>query len=351
MKVPHRVRMALVAAGVVTIAAIPLSTAAATVGRSRSTVANVDLGAIACPSSTRCVAGGSNSSGDGVAAVVKPSSSTAKVGPNHLNNFDIEAVACPDKTTCLATATGTIARIEAATGKLVVAAKLSRPKSGIAAVDNLACASSKACYAVGFEGSEESSIGIIVHLSSTGAVLGTTKEKSATDIGTIACTSKSLCLVSVAHGAGGGAIELVKNGKPGKSHALPADRYVQALACYGARLCYVLAGKRATVDRSNLLVAINPKTGTLGKTVSLPAAFSGDGLACASATRCVTVGFKGQGASAVGGAFVITKGKAGRFEKLAGGPSGVACSSAFVCTAVGAERGRTFGGIVDRIAV
>jgi hypothetical protein len=294
---------------------------------------------------------GAVNSGNGIAASIAPASLKAKKGPDTLRYLPLTGVACTTRTTCVGTATGTIVRITAATGKLKASGKVPQPRSGNAAVRTLACPSSSTCYAVGFKGTEQSTSALIVHLSGSGAVLGTITDKVSTNVATITCSTKTICLMGAAHSGGAEDIQVLKNGKPGSEHRLPLNKFIEALACHGTGICYALMGSLGTTHKANVLLSLSPKTGAPGKSVQLPSSFHGGSLACASSSRCVVTGSEVTGSSQKEGAIVVTRGTPGKFKRLSGVPESVACSSSTLCVAVGTATGHTVGGVVDRISV
>lgn len=337
------------AGGVALLLALPLAAASGGSSRAHSVVPGVGLRAVACASSSSCIAVGFDSAGNGLAVVVAPSSATAKRGRGRLRGSSLGSVACPTRTVCLASAGGTIAKIAASNGKVTVSGKLRQPKTGTAMAGAVACPSSKLCYAVGSEGGEETSVGLIAELSPAGRILRTVTVKSSSAVGAIACSSSSVCLVGVVHAGAAVEVATLKEGKLGRGHPVSVTRYLEALACYRTEICYALEGSR-TGHKANVLVALDATSGAARASVRLPSAFNGTALACTSGRRCVVVGEEGVGSSEHSGAIVVRGRTAGRFVRLAGALSGVACASASRCTAVGVPA-RTFGGEVDRIAL
>jgi hypothetical protein len=303
--------------------------------RPQATVPGVSLTGIACPTAKACIAVG-NEDLNGKSVVVTASTGAAHAWSGDLAGDALWAVACPGKSVCLAVSDDAIASVQASTGAMKVTATPTRPADGIVALGEIACASAKSCYAVGWQGTEASSVAIVVPLSATGKQLGLVKG-TGTGIGAIACPAANLCLVSD-HFSTGEVIQLLKNGRLGSSHAVPAKTYIQRIVCFQAAVCYALAGRITSgFSPTDELFPVNPKTGAVGRAVTM-SGFNGDGMACASATKCLVVGYTGEGSTAVPGVVTVSHGKPGKPAKLGpaeGSLSDVACPTASVCYAVG----------------
>jgi hypothetical protein len=325
------------------ILALGLAAPAAWAGAARpagasATIPTVNsLDAVACATPKACVGVGDDLSiTDGKSVVINVSTGAAHAWSGSLANDSLNAVACPGKTTCLAVADDAVASVKVSSGAMKVTDMPKSPKNGIVALGTIACATSKLCYAVGFEGTFSSPKAIVIRLSGTGKPLALMKD-SGTGIGSIACPSAHLCLESLANRAGT-KIQVLKDNHFGATHAVPAKTRIQRIACFKADVCYALAGKLTTgYSPTDEMFPLNPKNGALGKMVKL-IGFSGTGLACASASRCVVVGYTGLGATAKSAFVTIAHGKAGKVTHF--GPadssySAVGCASATVCYATG----------------
>lgn len=281
----------------------------------------------------------------GKSAVIAVATGKVHAWSGSVANDAMNNVACPGTSTCLAVSDEAVAAVKASTGAMKVTDKLKPPTNGIDALGNIACAGTSSCYAVGFEGSPASGKAIIVHLSAAGKQLGVLKPSGASGVGTIACPSSTLCLMSVASRTRPLAIQLLKNGRLGTRHNVPAKTFIQRIACYKSTVCYALGGKIGSgFTPINELFPLSPKTGAIGKVVKITG-FSGDGLACMSATKCILVGFTGEGATARSAVVTVSHGKPSKPAKL--GPAkaslaDVACASATVCYAVGNLNGNPF---------
>lgn len=303
----------------------------------------VSLQGVACPTAKACVAVGFDESFNGKSAVIATATGKVQAWSGMITSDAMNAVACPGKSACLAVSNEAVATVKASNAAMKVTDKLKAPTNGIVALIDLACASAASCYAVGFEGGRLSSA-IVVHLSGAGKQLGLLKG-SGTGIGSIACPSSAQCLVTDHFKSGPEMIAVLAKGRLGSKHKLPAKTFVERLACFKTEVCFALAGKSTSgfspVDE---LFPVNPKTGAVGKVIKM-SGFSGDGIACASATKCVIVGFTGVGANASPAVVTVRSGKPGKPAKL--GPAkavlaNVACASATVCYAVGNLLGKAF---------
>jgi hypothetical protein len=347
----HLFRLAV--AGVVLTLALAAPAAwasAASTPRPSAIIASVStLDAIACPTAHTCVAVGNNDSFDGKSVVINAKTGSALAWSGSLTNDSLNDVACPTTTTCLAVADDAVSSVKASSGAMKVTDAPAKPKNGIVALGSIACQGATRCYAVGFEGSFASSTAIVIRLSGAGKSLAVMKD-TGTGIGTIACPSTTQCLISDASHSGL-KIQVLETTRFGASHALPAKTFIDKIACYKTKLCYALGGKNTSgfspVDE---LFPLNPKTGAIGKVITMKG-FSGDGLACPSATRCLVVGFTGEGSSAKPGLVTIVRGKPGKTAKLAPASASyadVGCASATVCYAVGLAGGGA-GAIVTKV--
>jgi hypothetical protein len=303
---------------------------------------------VACPTSRTCVAVGLDDLFDGKSAVVTTANGAVRAWPGSLALDAMHTVACPGTSTCLAVSSGAVATVNASTGAMKVTEKLKPPSGGIVALTDVACASSTSCYAVGFKGAGPSSRAIVVHLSAAGKQLGLDPGVG-TAISAIACPSATLCIVSAHLHSGREVTELIAGGILAAGYNFPAATFVERLACYQAKVCYALGGKSTSgIHLANELFPISasagPRSGAVGKAVKI-AGFSGTGMACVSATKCLIVGFTGVGPRARAAVVTVSHGRPGKPARL--GPAkavlaNVACASATVCYAVGNLSGKAF---------
>ncbi len=195
---------------------------------------------------------------------------------------------------CVGAAEDATVRVDVATGAITLMATLHAPSGSITSMDDIACPNSSECFGVGFQGPLATSKGLIARFTETGALVSTTHVVTASGLGGIVCTTTTQCIVAVADRTNPEKIELLQNGHLGTAHAMPAGVYVQKLACYRATACFALAGKVAKgTERTDLIYEINPVTGAVGTRHVIAGTFSGNGIACATATHCTVVGNMG----------------------------------------------------------
>jgi len=327
----------LTAGGAAASAASAATSVAARHDGSATTVSGLNtLDAIACPTAKACVAVGSNTALTGARSVaINAATGAVKAWPGSVAGGFLDAVACPVATRCVAVSDDAVETVAVSNAALKLTGTV-KASSGITAMDAIACAGSAACYAVGFQGTEFASKALLVKISAAGKILSTVTSAGGTGIGAIACPSARTCLLAEHTKTAELAVPLT-GGRLGTARAFPAGTFVQAVSCYGAKLCYALGGHISTGPvRTNEMFPLNPKTAAVGKPISL-GGFSGDGLDCYSATQCVVVGFTGSGATAVASVVTVTKGKVGAVTHY---PSyepfdSAGCATAKLCYAVG----------------
>lgn len=307
------------------------------------------LEGIACPTTKSCVTVGSDDNFNGKSATIAAATGGVKAWSGTLENDSMNAVACASKTSCLAVSDDAVATVAVSSGAMKATVTPKKPKNGIVALGNIACAGAKRCYAVGFKGTEANSIAIVLTLSPAGKLLSTKKDKG-TGVGNITCPSSTLCLLSDASHSGV-AIQLLKSGKFGSSHPLPAHTYDQSLSCYEAKLCYALGGNStSTVSKTDELFPVNPKTGELGSETTIHHDFGGYHMTCISATTCLVSGFTGSGSTAKPAIVTVVHGKPGapvNYPATNGDNfHAVGCASPSECYAVGSS---SSGAIVEKV--
>jgi hypothetical protein len=335
---------AVAAVGVLTVPAA--ASAAPGPSASVTSVPGVSsLNGVTCPTAKACVSVGlDNNFTGGKSAVITVATGAVKAWSGDLANDPMNAVACPSTTSCLAAADGAVASVAVSNGAMKVTAKPKKPVVGIVALGTIACAGTTACYAAGFEGNESASKAVVIRLSPAGKLLATEKSKG-TSIAAIACPSASLCLLGE-HFTSGESIVLLNNGAFGASHALPAGSYIEAMSCYKASLCYALGGNGSSTPDE--VFPLNPKTGAIGSSATI-SGFNGAAVSCLSASTCVVVGLTGTGSTAKAATVTVVNGKPGKPTIYPGSSlsfHGVACPSSSVCYAAGSS---SSGAIVDKV--
>jgi hypothetical protein len=324
---------AVSAALAVAVGLAMISTPAGAARRPSAPVPGVaSLNEIACPTSTHCVAIGTDTSFNGKAAIVNTANGTTTVWHGTLTAHTLSDVACAVPTVCVGVGTGVTARIHVPSGAASIVTTLHPPSGAIEALGGVACPNTSECFAVGWIGTPGHSKAVVARLSNTGSVLSTVEEASSTGIGDVACPTTSTCLLATANTSKPERIQLLTNGHFGASRALPAKVYVQALGCFQSVVCFALGGKVATTSRTNVLYQISPLTGAVQATHTIGGGFSGDGIACPKATECHISGFSGTRPEVV----TVTNGVPGG-PRHVGGTSinGLGCTSTFQCFGVG----------------
>jgi hypothetical protein len=309
------------------------------------------LDGAACPAAAACVAVGNGGSNHtlGKSVVINGATGAVHVWSGSVNNEAFTAAACAVKaTSCVALAQDGIASVAVSTGAMNLTATPKAPPGGIVALNSVACTSSRACYAVGFEGPLTSSHAVVLHLAGNGALLKTVVDKG-TGIGSIACPTANYCFVAD-YNKPNEIIQILTGTSLSAGVSMPANTYVQALRCFNqSSPCYALGGNTtANPSVTNELFPINSKTGAPGAMVAIRG-FNGTNMTCASSTRCVIVGFTGSGATAKAAVVVVNSGKPGTPFNIPGtAVAGIACINANVCYAVGLSGS---SGLVDKVAV
>jgi hypothetical protein len=351
---PGRIMRVAAAAGVFALAAVltaaQADAAPAAVAGLAGTVAGLSvLDTVACPASTSCVSTGSNSDLDAKSAVITAATGAVKVWAGELTTANPNALSCPPSaTSCLFVADDAVGTVALSTGTMKITATPPPPSSGIVALGALSCP--KTCYAVGFEGTEAASTAVLLHLSTAGKILSTTKD-TGTGSGAIACPTASLCFMTD-YAKPTLSLQVVSNGHIGASHAFPADTYVEGMSCFGSSVCYALGGNNtASPELTDELFPVNPKTGAIGTKVAIGGGFSGStyngGLDCISATTCLVAGYT-DSTSEKAALVTVTSGRLGSPVDYAGQyMDAVACAKAGECYGVGGASGKAF---VDKVA-
>jgi hypothetical protein len=290
----------------------------------------VNLGAVACVSTVRCVAVGANDEQSGKVALITAATGAAMPWSGSTASV-LNSIACPTAARCIAITADASARVTVATGATSIVTTLHAPTGEIVALGAIACPTAAGCFAVGFEGTELHAKALLAHFSATGANLGTTVTTSSTGFSSIACPTTTRCLLAAYNGSVE-TIRLLVNGHLGTAHAFPAKIFVQAIACYQAAICFAIGGHDST-ERADLLYSINPTTGVVGSAATIAGTFSGNGLACSSASRCIVVGFTGPSKAAYD--IVTNDHPAAVHATPYEGLADVACTTSGVCVGVG----------------
>ena len=342
-----RVMAAIATMSTIGIIGIPAAATAAPVSPATASgpVAGLNsLGSVTCPTAGTCVSVGSKANGNGGAVSISAATGAVKVWPGQLVDEAPNGLACASRTSCLAASDDAVETVKVSSGAMKVTARPKRPKNGIVALDAIACAGTKSCYAVGFEGTEVKARAVVVHVSSTGKLLADTAEPG-TGIAAIACPTGSRCLVgdfdSATHVE---SVKLLNSGHLGASHTMPAHTYVQFISCFQTRVCYALGGNNtAKLVRTDELFPVSPKTGAIGKVVKIGSGFSGISMTCVSASRCLVAGFRSTPSGGQAELVTVNRGRAGKPVRYPGlNLDSAACASATHCYGVGLQKSGAF---------
>lgn len=287
-----------VATVLVVVAALllPATPALADTFSSQTVPGNSSLTTMACPSTTTCVALGSDSSGQGVVVTIDIGASGAadtfstQVFPALRLNPEYSGIACASSTSCVASGmtndSNAYAEVVPITIGSTVTVGTPQVVPAIFAITGVACASPTSCVAVGptqFSGSQ----GVVVPIT-----IGTTDTVGATQ---------------VPSGLGG-----------------PIG-----VTCPSATTCEVFSYGTFSSDVTPITIGT---TDTVGAIQSVPGRTQISGMACASPTSCEAVGPEGAIAVSIG-----TPNTFGTVQAVSGVPylTGVACPSTTSCEALG----------------
>jgi hypothetical protein len=324
---------------VIAFPAAPASAATAARSAPASISGVGSLDSIACPSAKTCVAvglGGTNGN-IGKSVVVNATTGATTTWPGGLTNDPLNAIAChAGATTCLTVADDAVATVAVSTGAMKVTAVPKPPAGGIVALGAIACATAKSCYTVGFEGSRPTTQATLLHLSGAGKIIKKTTD-TGTGISAVACPASTRCLFSE-YNSPVESLQMISSGHITTVGPFPASTYVQHIACYKASLCYALGGNSTSnPEVTDELFPLNPTTGAIGNVITMSSSVSGDGITCASATKCLVAGFT-EGSAEKSEVVTVTSGKPGSPVTFpAEYFNAVGCATATLCYATGAS--------------
>jgi Bacterial Ig-like domain (group 3)/Putative Ig domain len=295
----------ITAGGVGVVVAINPATGQVASGQSVQAIAGTaSLHSVVCPSSTSCLAVGSNSSGVGVAVPINPATDQVTSGQSVQTIAGAEAllgVACSSTTDCLAVGGVAIAPLDAATG--AVLSGQSVQNQGVENYYGVACASTTMCFGVGDDTNTEFGAleAVVSPLNpATGNPVSGQENQFISNIDSlegVTCVSLTLC---VAVGIDGAA-----SFDPTEALQTPLDPWIadtwrysssgvldlKDVVCPSVTLCIAVAsggeGTQMSLDLNGLLLSA-------GSTVYFTGSTGLEGLACPSAL-CVGVGYYSTG--------------------------------------------------------
>lgn len=218
--------------------------------------------------------------------------------------------------------------------------------SGSTSLAAVACPSATDCFAVG---RNDSNVGVVVHI--TNGVPGTPSLVTGTTaLEGVACSSATSCVAVGGSSSNKGMVVPISNGAVGSAVPAAGTAALNAVTCFGAS-CEAVGNTVTATSVVGAVVSITASTGTPGVAQPVPSSGQLSGVACSSATRCEAVGEVGN--PQTGAVVSITSGVPGSATAVAGTASlfGVACPSTTSCTAVGATAldGSGSGAIVPLI--
>lgn len=290
-----------------------------------------DSDSIACPSASRCLAGGASDQGG--ATVVAITTATGAVSPGGIDKdaLSFNGLGCPTPERCVAVAGGGEGHVVAVTAR---SGALGRD-NGVPAVlflTTVACPSATRCLTGGTRGTYTSPTTTLTEVRGTGKPMSTVFGPPG-EMASIACVTASRCYAAASSQGKGMVIDLT-GGAFGSRHHLPAG--VTSIACFREAVCYV-----ATIDA---IYPVSPRTGAVGRGTKVAGMSQINALACATAKLCVAVGFGGRGGSTHGALSDIVRGRVRHATKAPGNALwGVACSTRTVCWAIGESAHGTRG--------
>jgi hypothetical protein len=201
--------------------------------------------------------------------------------------------------------------------------------------ENIACPTRHHCVAVG---SSQTFTGIVTLLTNARVSGAPVKVPGTSDLYGIACMTRSRC-VAVGQGASNGVLVPIVNGHVLAAGTVPGTYGLYAVSCGSKNSCW--ATGTGTGFKHSVIVDIH--AGQSDKPVSVKGVSSyafddaSSGLACSSATSCLAVG----STKSNGKGFIvwIKDGNPGKVRTVRGTTvlSGVVCGTTDNCTAVGSS--------------
>lgn len=304
--------------------------------------------AIACPSPTVCLAGGSSSTTDGgQIVVINGSNGAAALGGTDSAMIGVGGIACPTDNQCVAVSGSNAVSVNGANGGTGPDNSESAPP--YSGMNSVACPVATDCLAAGYHLVSYPTFKATLNTVSPSGVPGPTVTGRMGQGTSIACVSASRCYAGVA-GDGSGALEVIDNGAVSKSFTLPFGAF--ALACYQAAAC-IVAGEVGGSPPTDYVAELNPTTGKPGAAQPISGMYEVQGAGCASATECFVLGYNVSNSTLSG---AIAGVENGQLQTTKTGPGqadyGMACSTATTCWGIGQkEVGTRLEGIVFSVHV
>lgn len=309
------------------------------------------LSQVVCPSSGECLAAGA----DGWVETTDESSASptwsAEDGPM---SQELSKISCPTTTECYAAVFNQVYATSNATSLTATWDESSLP-SDVNYTDAVACLSAASCISVGDTNASPSGPYVLTTSNATD-VAGPTWEVATlpTTLGAvddISCATPSLCL-AVGHASLTGPIRILKSSNGGASWAPQTDvpvvtgeQSLDAVACPSTKVCVAVG-----YSHGSPLIVATSNGGSSWSQQATPASLTAGELyavACASVLDCVVAGYAASSDSDALDGLVLTttnggRGASGWTEGTLPGESGpvesVACPSTKSCVAVGEQQ-------------
>lgn len=317
-------------------AAAPASATAPAIKNASPVTGTYDLAAVACFSTSACIAVGRNAANQGV--VVPTTGGTAGTAIVVPTTVDLLAVACASTTTCVATgkSTGnpTNGAVVTITSGVPATAQV---VTGTAVLSGVACPTTTTCEAVGSNASNQ---GVLVSVNS-GAVGAAVAVAGTVALNAIACSSTTTCEALAATPSGAAAVVTITGG------TAAAPQVVSGVSLFG--VACPTSSTCLAVGKNGLGVVVPITNGTPGAVQPVPDVQDLFGVACATPTLCRAVGDQGPSRGVV---VNITPVSANAAQVVSGTYAlfGMACPNTSFCEAVGTTT-IPFQGIVVTVAL
>jgi hypothetical protein len=254
-------------------------------------------------------------------------------------NLNVKAMACPTSAACFAVGQQYSPKFEG----VVVPFSYGEPMTpilvpGTSTLNGIACShGTTSCVAVG-QSSPASSDGAVVTLkngSPSGAVQGVTAFNS---LGAIACPSATACLAVGTVPGGNGGLLPVTNGVAGTATPDSSVGGLSVIACATATSCWAAGGNSQVLPITS---------GSPGSPISVSGVFSYGGATCPTTTQCYLTGTL---LSPNGFVLPITSGAIGSPQTVPPNVNGISCVDSVDCIAVGSEpySNSTVGVVITR---
>jgi hypothetical protein len=345
-------RAAGVASGVllaIAVWAAPAADAQISAGPPQTVAGTTTLNGLACTTAEDCYAVGNANSvpaGGGnfpAGAVVAVHDGLAGPATALASPVILSAIACVSTTACLAsgTVTGGGALVPI-TGGLAGA---TLPAGEIGGLSAITCRTAADCVAVGGT-SGINGVGQIVAVSN-GSAQPTQHASDARQLNGVACPSPGTCLAVGYNRASQGVVVPIAGATPAAAQVLSSVLFFYAVACPTQSTC-VAVGRG--YSGHGVVVAVSD--GVAGAVQDIPGTQSLSGIACADSTTCVAVGgFPGAGSDPSGSVVVPIAGAvAGTAQVVTGTSYGqlsaIGCADARKCIATGVDPTTGLGDVV-----